>query len=262
MLNADVLNGSPTQPRVGPRTGPLARNRILLDMPADLQRAVLARAEHVRLRPRQIVEEIAMPVRYVHFIENGRVSLMGRSEPGKTVETGMLDDRDLVGLPLVLGEARALERAVVQTPGEALRIAAGEFVRLVASIPDLRRQLLLYVNKRFARTTQTALCNAHHTLHQRVARWLCWAVEGAVEAEELCLTHDQLARNLGVRRATVSEILADLEAQRMLKRGRGSLLVYPERLEQAACSCLRMLRRTQTDPEKDGERRPAPFLCG
>ena len=99
----------------------------------------------------------------------------------------------------------------------------------MASIPDLRRQLLLYVNKRFARTTQTALCDGRHTLHQRVARWLCWAVEGKGEAEELCLTHDQLARNLGVRRATVSEILADLETQKVLKRGRGPVLIYPER---------------------------------
>ena len=261
MLNADVLSPSPAQPRLGARTAPLARNRILLDMPADLQRAVLAKTEHVRLRPRQILQEIGLPVRYVHFIENGRVSLLGRSEPGKTAETGMLDARDLVGLTLVLGDPRASSRAVVQTPGEALRIPADDFVRIMASIPDLRRQLLLYVNKRFARATQTALCNAHHTLHQRVARWLCWAVEGAGAAEELCLTHDQLARNLGVRRATVSEILADLEAQKLLKRGRGALLIYPEQLEQAACACLRILRRTQADPEKEGERSLAPFMC-
>ena len=124
MLNADVLSPSPAQPRLCQRTAPLARNRILLDMPADLQRAVLAKyracAPSAPADPPR--DRFAGLLCALHREWPGLTA--GAFRAGKTAETGMLDARDLVGLTLVLGDPRASSRAVVQTPGETLRIPA------------------------------------------------------------------------------------------------------------------------------------------
>ncbi|PSC02528.1 hypothetical protein SLNSH_23550 [Alsobacter soli] len=236
------------------------KNVIIGQMGPELQRVLCDAAEPVRLRSRQMLEDVAMECRHVYFIETGRVSLMARSGPGKTVDIGVLDRRDFVGLSLAFGETRSSLRVVVQEPGEALRVSAETFTKLLDAIPDLRRKLLVYMHRVYARNAQIALCNVHHPLAQRVARWLAWVADRDEQVQEIRLTHDQLARNLGVRRATISEALGQLEAQGLLQRRRGAIVVHTDQIAREACCCLRMLRRTE-EPEPEVGRRLSPLLC-
>ncbi|PSC06044.1 hypothetical protein SLNSH_04330 [Alsobacter soli] len=249
--------GRPAQAR-GRRWSP--KNVIIRQMAPELQSVLCDAAEPVRLRSRQMLEDVGMECRYVYFIETGRVALMARSGPGRTSEIGVVDHRDVVGLSLVLGATRSSLRVVVQESGEALRVGADSFTRILDAIPDIRRKLLIYVHTVYARNAQIALCNAHHSVAQRVARWLAWVAGREEQAQEIRLTHDQLARNLGVRRATISEALGHFEAQGLLQRRRGAIVVHTEQIEREACSCLRMLRRTE-EPEPDAGRRFSPLLC-
>ena len=92
-------------------------------------------------------------------------------------------------------------------------------------------------------TSQSGACNAHHSLRQRLARWLLLA-SNSLESARLPLTHDVLARLLGVRRASVSECLEVLETEGLIKNSRGLVqLAEPEKLQQTCCDCYRIISR-------------------
>jgi hypothetical protein len=45
---------------------------------------------------------------------------------------------------------------------------------------------------------QTVFCNQHHSIEQRLIRWLLWTIERVV-SEQVLMTHEAIAHILGVR---------------------------------------------------------------
>ena len=84
-----------------------------------------------------------------------------------------------------------------QVPGAAARVSAGVFIELLEQSPHLRRRLQHYALCLFHETVRTAACNRLHTVEQRL--------------EEYALTHDALARTLGVRRPYLTRTARDLQ---------------------------------------------------
>ena len=73
-------------------------------------------------------------------------------------------------------------------------------------------------------TAHTAIANARGKLEQRLARWLLMAHD-RLDGDELPLTHEFLALMLGVRRAGVTESVANLESEGMIRARRGRITV-------------------------------------
>ena len=73
-------------------------------------------------------------------------------------------------------------------------------------------------------TSHTAIANAQATLDQRLARWILMAHD-RIEGNTLPLTHEFLSLMLAVRRAGVTGALQSLSRRRLIKSGRGEILV-------------------------------------
>ena len=91
--------------------------------------------------------------------------------------------------------------------------------------------------------TQTAACNGHHALDQRLARWLLIAHDRA-QGDEFPMTHEFLAMMLCVRRPGVT-IAARLFQQAGLIRDSNGMIRITDRtgLEAAACECHGVVAR-------------------
>jgi CRP-like cAMP-binding protein len=84
---------------------------------------------------------------------------------------------------------------------------------------------------------QTAACNAHHELGQRLARWLLGAHDRSGVAE-LPLTQDWISIMLGVRRSTVSIAASILQKAGLIRYQHGHITILDRTgLENAACEC-------------------------
>jgi hypothetical protein len=84
---------------------------------------------------------------------------------------------------------------------------------------------------------QTAACNAHHELGQRLARWLLGAHDRS-GVPELSLTQDLIAVMLGVRRSTVSIAASTLQRAGVIRYLHGRITIIDRvGLENAACEC-------------------------
>jgi CRP-like cAMP-binding protein len=218
------------------------RNALLQALPAETLADLVPLLERVPLKKRQVLQERNLPLTHAYFIESGAASLVTRAGDKTAVEIGTLGRSDLVGLPLVLGTARSPHRCIVQVPGEALRIGADDFAKMAQRLTGLRSVLLAYVQAAMVHSAQLAACNSHHSLQQRLARWLL-AVHDQLDGGDVPVTHQCLSRALGVRRAGVTTVVGRMESDGLLRRGRGMLAVVDRNgLEGVACDCYRAVR--------------------
>ncbi len=94
-----------------------------------------------------------------------------------------------------------------------------------------------------AHLSQRAVCNGRHTLAERLRSWLLM-IDDRVGNGQLVLTHEEMARHLGTRRAGVSVVATQLRKKRIISYNRGKLCILDrEMLEDFACECYRTLVR-------------------
>lgn len=212
----------------------------------NLVLSTLSEEEFARLRPfltrvplrrNAIIFDVNRPVDAVFFLESGIVSRVAATQHDGPVEVAIVGRYGFVGISVVLGATQALHRTVVQVPGEALRVPADDLRRIMADCPGIRDHMLRYVQMLIGLKSQMALCNAKHSVDQRVARWLLLAID-RMEADELPVTHDFLAKMLGVRRPGVSDALSHLESAGVLAKSRAAIrILRRDLLREKACDC-------------------------
>jgi CRP-like cAMP-binding protein len=143
----------------------------------------------------------------------------------------------VAGVSVVLGATNSYSETMCQTGGGAFCIASGDLRRALENAPHLRDLLLRYTHVFHVQVAQTAACNAHHELSQRLARWLL-AAHDRSGVPELSLTQDLIAVMLGVRRSTVSLAAGALQRAGVIRYQHGHIAIVDRvGLENAACEC-------------------------
>ncbi len=210
--------------------------------------SLLPPAEMERLRPRlvrtglvngQILYEAGERIVQVFFVGRGYVSMVSEADgDDRGTEVGLIGRESMVGLPVLLSPgAASFNRAMVQSPGEALRLPAQVLHDDAGHLPVLRRRLSQALEVLMAQVAQTAACNSRHALTQRLARWLLMA-QDRVDGDELTMRQEFLSIMLAVRRSGVTVALQSLVATGAIRTGRGRVTVCDRpALEAAACGC-------------------------
>ena len=218
------------------------RNHLLASLPAHELAALRPHLERVRLESRAVLFEPGAPICDVYFPETAVVSLVSEFEVGGVIEVGTAGCEGMTGLPVFLGEDTATVRAIIQIPGDALRMNATRFARLAAVPGALNKMMLCYTLAFLTQVSQTAACNGAHLVEQRCARWLLMTHD-RVEGDELPLTHEFLAFMLGVRRAGVTLAMRALQDAGLVSYSRGHVSITDRTgLEGASCECYRTVR--------------------
>lgn len=194
------------------------RNRLLSVLSAA-DFAVLGHLEEVAIESRQVLEAPGTPIPFAYFVETGLVSIVGAIGPNQNIEVGMIGFEGMTGTPVVLGDDRSTNEVVVQATGTALRCSAAALRKAMDKSHSLAGVFLRYVNTLMAQASQTAVANGRARLDERLARWLLmW--QDRLQSEDLKVTHDFLSVLLGVRRASVTVALHDLEGRSLLRSTR------------------------------------------
>lgn len=218
-------------------------NRILASLPARDLRRLVAQLEPVELRFGQVLYEPGRTIRHVFFPLDCLVSLLTAVDRQRTLEVGLVGSEGMAGMPFILGVGTSGVRALVQGPGQALRMAATPFHVEFDRTPTLQQALYRYTYALMAQISQTAACNRFHETGQRLARWLLMTRD-RVGADEFGLTQEFLAHMLGVRRAGVSEACAALRRRGLINYSRGLLQILDgPGLMRASCCCYRMVKK-------------------
>jgi CRP-like cAMP-binding protein len=109
--------------------------------------------------------------------------------------------------------------------------------------PALLDRVLRYAQVLNMQISQTAACNAHHDLPERLARWLLMAHDRA-EDDVLPLTQEFIAMMLAVRRPGVTVAARSLQGTGAIEYDRGRITVLDRRrLEEVSCACYGIVRK-------------------
>lgn len=226
---------------------PAGDNRLLAQLPRSTQRQLLQRCESVELRPGDTLSTAGERLHHVYFPRSGFASLVTALTAGPQVDVGVVGNEGMVGIPLVLGVAEALQTATVRCNGFAWRMTAQDFSRELEQRDAFRRRLTLYVYVCMAQLTQATACTRYHTVEARLARWLLLARDRLV-SDSFCLTHELLAYMLGVRRAGVTGAANTLRGRDLIRYTRGSIVILDrEGLELSACECYEQANNAYLD---------------
>ncbi len=218
-------------------------NLLLAGMRKEDYGSVAADLELVELPAGEVLYHPFGEIGYFWFITEGFVSLLQTTEDGHTAEISLVGNEGGFGLTLVLGGSPPPIEAVVQMPARAWRLPVDRLRAEFARGGDLQWNLLRFARALMVQMAQTVVCNRHHSVALQFCRWILLSLD-RVPGSDLDMTHETIARMLGVRRAGVTEAAARLQREGLIEYRRGHIHV-PDRaaLEARACECYHLIRK-------------------
>ncbi|WP_036484816.1 Crp/Fnr family transcriptional regulator [Myxosarcina sp. GI1] len=217
-----------------------AANRLL---------AALPKIEYQRLEPylisssrplKQVFYEASDKIETVYFPKTALISLVSTLESGATTEVSLVGGTGMVGLPAILGSGYSKHRAIVQVPNHVVQIPADILKQEFQRGGELQKILLRYTEMRLNEVAQLAVCNAHHTINERLARWLL-TVSDLTQSDYLPLTQEFIGNMLGVRRSGVTVAAQIFQPAGMIEYSRGKInILNREALEDTTCECYKL----------------------
>ena len=224
------------------------RTNALLAAVPSRDRARLARLlRPVLLTSGEVLHDATL-IRHVYFPVDCLVSLLAPLKDHLAVEVGVVGSEGMVGVPLALGVRTSAVQALVQGSGTALRMEASCFQRELKRNTALQTGIHRYIHSLMGQLVQTAACNAFHSIEARCARWLLMTHD-RMQSDEVEITHEFLARMLGVRRVGVTVAAGNLQRQGLIAYSRGHIVILdPDRLACVACECYAVVKHLYDRP--------------
>ncbi|ACT51897.1 putative transcriptional regulator, Crp/Fnr family [Methylovorus glucosotrophus SIP3-4] len=212
-------------------------NCLLEALPLPERLSFISTCDSVELGLTQVLNQPDDTVEYVYFPLTCMVALTLNLEEGEGMEVALIGNEGMVGASLILGVAQSPFGATVQGHGLALRSSAPLFLEELARHPQLHELVKRYVHVSCQQFAQIAVCNRYHVVEKRLARLLLMTRD-RMHSEDFYITHELLAKMLGVRRVGVTKAAGALHTQHLISYRRGVVRIDDAAgLEAAACSC-------------------------
>lgn len=191
----------------------------------------------------QVLHESGKTLSHVYFPTTAIVSLLYVMENGASAEIAVVGNDGIVGTSLFMGGDSTPSRAVVQTAGQGFRLEAQALTDEFNKAGPVMHLLLRYTQALITHMTQTAVCNRHHSLDQQLCRWLLLSLD-RLQANELVMTQELIAKLLGVRREGVAEAAHKLQDAGLIRYARGHISVLNRQgLEDRTCECYAVVKK-------------------
>jgi CRP-like cAMP-binding protein len=212
-------------------------NALLNRLPDDIRLRLIKKMQRIRVSAKHNLYQAHGRIDYAYFPLDCVTSAVTVMQDGRAIEVATVGKEGAVGLPTFVGADTSPHRVFIQIAGETLRIDATTLKEETERDKSVRELLARYVVAFVAQVSQSVACNGLHAIEKRCCRWLL-LTHDRVGKDELALTHEFLAIMLGVRRASVGEVLQSLEKQKLIRNSRGSItILHRKRLEAKSCEC-------------------------
>lgn len=217
-------------------------NHILASLPDEDYERILPDLKLIEMPLGWTMSESGDHINYLDFPISGIVSLMYSLEDGSTSETALVGSEGMIGISIYMGGESMPSSTEVQTAGQAYRLSRKLMKREFALGGKLQHLSLLFAQALICQTSQTAVCNQHHSVEQQMCRWMLMSLD-RLKTAELLITQEAVGRLLGVRRESVTQTVSLLQKDDLIERGRGRIKILDRvKLEKRACECYAAVR--------------------
>ncbi len=194
---------------------------------------------------------------WVYFPISGLLSLVSTVDTGECLETAMVGFDGVAGLVEACGSQTSHVSCTVQISGRGARAPAAAVRSLMLTDPGFSLQVRRYAEFQLLEARQAAVCQALHTVEQRLARRLLESLDRSGARSVLPLTQESLAAALSVQRTTVTAYAIQLQQSGVIAYRRGQLEILDRTaLEAKGCVCRTVVQTYRTtlgapDPSRE-----------
>jgi len=213
-------------------------NLILNALPAEMHRILQPSLKPVVLTKEQFLYQEEDHLDWIYFPVSSVVSEFKILEDGRMVEIAVTGREGAVGLSSLFSDTHVAPNCTqVSQAGTAQRIDAETFDKILRSNEKIRTGLSHFMDLYIRQISQKAICNMYHSVKERLCTWLLM-VQDRCGRSTLNLTHEQIARILGVYRPSITCIAQEMRESKLINYSRGGVVICDrKRIEQSACSC-------------------------
>lgn len=227
------------------------RNDILRALLGSEDKHLSPMLEHVDLKLGEIIYQADQRIDHVYFLETAVVAMIDTLEDGGTVEVGVIGHEGMLGINIFLGGVVTPDKAIVQIAGSAMRMKTNDLRKELRFGTSLQRLLLRYTQVLLAIISQSVACSQHHTVAQRLARWLL-TMHDRAETNELEMPQKSIAAVLGVRRVGITTAAGALQAAGLINYRCGRIHILDAAgLEHKSCECYRFIKQQIDTLQRD-----------
>jgi CRP-like cAMP-binding protein len=212
-------------------------NALLSALPINQLARVTPLLKRVELAAGQRLSEPGAAGSFIYFPETSVISCIAAMEDGKSAEVGIIGFEGVADVASLLGSREPAQALSVSISGTALKANKKDFARELFDGNGVHQAVLEYAAQYVGQVSQRSACAVLHRLEQRFATWLLLLFDRLHE-DVIHITHERIAQNLGVRRAGITGIVAEMQAVGAITNSRGLLrLTDRSKLEAIACEC-------------------------
>lgn len=225
-------------------TAPLATENLILKALSQAEYERLAvHLEPVNFSVGELLYRPEQPITHVYFPNRGVISIVSTFEDGGSVEVGMVGNEGMFGVCVFLGSISTPLEAIVQLPGNSLRMRADVLKKEFKKGGQLQDLLLRYTQAFLTQIAQTAACNRAHAIEGRLVKWLLMCQDRS-HSSDLRLTQEFIAAMLGTRRAGVTEAAGQLQHEGLIKYKHGHITILNRQgMEALSCECYPIMKK-------------------
>ncbi|MDO8272167.1 MAG: Crp/Fnr family transcriptional regulator [Gammaproteobacteria bacterium] len=219
------------------------QNHLLAALPNEDFARLLPLLELAAMPLGEMLYEPGQQMRHAYFPTTTIVSLHYVTESGASAETAGVGNEGVVGVALFMGGDTTSSSAVVHTAGHAYRLDGRLLKQEFNRGGFIHGLLLRYTQALMTQMSQSAACNRHHSVEQRLCRWLLLTLDRC-QSNDLVMTQELVASMLGVRREGITEAAGNLQRAGFISSRRGHIAVLNRGgLEAASCECYEVVKK-------------------
>lgn len=224
-------------------TETFATNLVLQDLlRLEVAGELFSDARIVSLETNQVLYEHGDKIEFVYFPLDCVISNLGIMEDGTTLETSMVGREGMIGISAILGSGVQQHWSWVTVSGDAAKVEAATLDKIFTQHKAALKTLLDCYCSLTTQVSQRCVCNAKHTVLQRLCCWLLM-VHDRVGRNNLRLTQEMMASRVGARRSGITVAARVLQEARAIEYRRGHLyILHRAVLEKVVCECYSVAR--------------------
>jgi len=174
---------------------------------------------------------------YIYFPETAVISEFRTLDDGRMVEVMLTGREGAIGLTSLFCHSRVANCTQVSQAGSAVRIESSVLEKAIRLNPELTLSLSKEFDHYIRQISQRSICNMYHSVKERLCTWLL-LVQDRCGKKTLKLTHEQIARILGVYRPSITCIALEMRKKKLINYSRGGLSISDRaKVEASACGC-------------------------
>lgn len=217
-------------------------NIVLSSLPPAVFRSLAPAMKRVSLAKEEFLFQPDDEPDFIYFPETAAVSEFQILEDGRMVEVAIIGREGAVGLSKLFCSSRIPNCVQVSQAGNAVRINLSEARKTIRQKPEVAFYFYPFIDAYIRQISQKTVCNLYHSVRARFCTWLLM-VQDRCENSVLQLTHEQIARTLGVYRPRITCIARELKKKNVISYSRGGISICDRsQIEDAACDCYQEIR--------------------